>query len=103
ARGWGWLVMSLRHTLRQVEDYQIPASIVTLLDNELKEHGVITWSDLINLRAQHGLKRFDITAYVIQSDAEFDGAYSIKPKGSGVLHWQHSEMTHCPPHARIRE
>ncbi|WP_082917923.1 TnsA endonuclease N-terminal domain-containing protein [Mangrovibacter phragmitis] len=103
ARGWGWLVMSLRHTLRQVEDYQIPASIVTLLDNELKEHGVITWSDLINLRAQHGLKRFDITAYVIQSDAEFDGAYSIKPKGSCVLHWQHSEMTHCPPHARVRE
>lgn len=80
ARGWGWLVMSLRHTLRQVEDYQIPASIVALLDNELKEHGVITWGDLIDLRAQHGLKRFDITAYVIQSDAEFDGAYSIKPK-----------------------
>jgi len=80
ARGWGWLVMNLRHTFRQVEDYHIPASTVALLDNELQDHGVITLIDLINLRAQHGLKRFDITAYIIQSDAEFDRAYNIKPK-----------------------
>lgn len=80
ARGWGWLVMSLRHTFRQVEDYQIPASIVALLNKELKEHGVITWSNLIDLRTRYGLRRFDITAYVIQSEAEFDETYSMKPK-----------------------
>lgn len=80
ARGWGWLVLSVRHTLRQIEDYSIPESVLTLLDNELKAHGVITWSDMINLRAQHGLTRFNITAYIIQSDAEFDRSYSIKAK-----------------------
>lgn len=80
ARGWGWLVMNLRHTLRQVENHHIPASTVALLDNELQEYGVITLSNLINLRTQNDMKRFDITAYIIQSDAEYDRAYNIKPK-----------------------
>lgn len=77
ARGWGWLVVSDRHTFRQIEEHIIPASKWALIDNELKASGVLTWRDMISLRMQHGLTRFELTAYIIQSGAELDRAYRI--------------------------
>lgn len=77
ARGWGWLVVSDRHTLRQLEEHVIPAAKRTLIENELNESGVLTWRDMMGLRTRHELTRFDLTAYIIQSGAEVDRSYRI--------------------------
>jgi len=80
ARGWGWLVVSDRHTFRQIEEHVIPAAGWTLLDNELRTRGVLTWRDMISLRKRFGLTRFDFTAYIIQSGAELDLAFRVKAR-----------------------
>lgn len=77
AQGWGWLVVSDRHTFRQLEEHIISASKWELIENELKASGVLTWREMISLRTQYGLTRFDLTAYIIQSGAELDRAYRI--------------------------
>lgn len=82
ARGWGWLVVSDRHTFRQIVEHVISAAGWALLDNELKARGVLTWRDMISLRMQHSLTRFDLTAYIIQSGADLDRAYRIKVRNA---------------------
>lgn len=77
ACGWGWLVVSDRLTFRHLEEYVIAPAAWSLLDRELRERGVLTWRDRLDLRLQHGLTRLDITAYIIQSGAELDRAYRI--------------------------
>lgn len=77
ARGWGWLVVSDRHTLRQLEEHVIPAAKQMLIENELNASGGLTWRDMMGLRTRHELTRFDMTAYIIQSGAEVDRSYRI--------------------------
>ncbi|MEI7378169.1 TnsA endonuclease N-terminal domain-containing protein [Dickeya chrysanthemi] len=77
ARGWGWLVVSDRHTLRQLEEHIIPTAKRTLIENELNASGVLTWRDMMGLRTRYELTRFDLTAYIIQSGAEVDRSYRI--------------------------
>lgn len=77
AQGWGWLVVSDRHTLRQLEEHVIPAAKRTLIENELNASGVLTWRDMMGLRTRFELTRFDLTAYIIQSGAEVDRSYRI--------------------------
>lgn len=77
ARGWGWLVVSDRHTLRQLEQHIIPADKWTMIENELNASGVLTWRDMMELGARYELTRFDLTAYIIQSGAEVDSSYRI--------------------------
>ncbi len=86
ARGWGWLIVNDNHTFRQLKEHHVPASIWTLIDSELNARGVLTWRDLATLRAQHGLTRLDLTAYIIQSGAELDRAFHITSRNvSGFL------------------
>lgn len=77
ARGWGWLVVSDRHTLRQLEQHFIPAAKWMLIENELNASGVLTWREMMGLRTLHELTRLDLTAYIIQSGAEVDRSYRI--------------------------
>lgn len=77
ARGWGWLVVSDRHTLRQLEEHVIPARKWSLIENELNAFGVLTWRDMMGLRTRLELTRFDLTAFIIQSGAEVDRSYRI--------------------------
>ncbi|RJT17803.1 sigma factor-like helix-turn-helix DNA-binding protein [Buttiauxella izardii] len=77
ARGWGWLVVSDRHTLRQLEEHVIPAAKWALIENELNASGVLNWRDMMELRMRHELTRFDLTAFIIQSGAEVDRSYRI--------------------------
>jgi Sigma-70, region 4/TnsA endonuclease N terminal len=76
-RGWGWLTVSDRCTFLEIKEHVVPAARWTLLESELKTHGVITWRDMLRFRAQHGLTRFDFTAYIIQSGANLDRAYRV--------------------------
>lgn len=80
ARGWGWLVVSDRHTLRQLEEHVIPAAKRMLIENELNASGVLTWHDMMGLRSRHELTRLDLTAYIIQSGAEVDRSYRISAR-----------------------
>jgi hypothetical protein len=82
ARGWGWLVVSDRHTLRQLEEHVIPAAKWTLIENELNASGVLTWRDMMGLCTRHELTRFDLTAYIIQSGAEVDRSYRITARNA---------------------
>lgn len=82
ARGWGWLVVSDRHTLRQLEEHVIPAAKWMLIENELNASGVLTWRDMMGLRTRHELTRFDLTAYIIQSGAEVDRSYRITARNA---------------------
>ncbi|EIQ0069266.1 TnsA endonuclease N-terminal domain-containing protein [Salmonella enterica] len=77
ARGWGWLVVSNRHTLRQLEEHVIPAAKRMLIENELNTSGGLTWREMRGLRTRHELTRLDLTAYIIQSGAEVDRSYRI--------------------------
>ncbi|SUI40135.1 TnsA endonuclease N terminal [Salmonella enterica subsp. enterica] len=77
SRGWGWLVVSDRHTLRQLEEHFIPAAKWILIENELNASGVLTWREMMGLRTLHELSRLDLTAYIIQSGAEVDRSYRI--------------------------
>lgn len=77
ARGWGWLVVNDRHTLRQLEEHVISAAKRMLIENELNASGVLTWRDMMGLRTCHELTRLDLTAYIIQSGAEVDRSYRI--------------------------
>ncbi|MEI7229161.1 MULTISPECIES: sigma factor-like helix-turn-helix DNA-binding protein [Pectobacterium] len=77
ARGWGWLVVSDRHTLQQLEEHVIPAVKWTMIENELNASEVMTWRDMMGLRTRYELTRFDLTAYIIQSGAEVDRSYRI--------------------------
>lgn len=77
ARGWGWLVVSDRHTLRQLEEHVIPARKWSLIENELNAFGVLTWRDMMGLRTRLELTQFDLTAFIIQSGAEVDRSYRI--------------------------
>ncbi|HEP0304262.1 TPA: TnsA endonuclease N-terminal domain-containing protein [Providencia rettgeri] len=77
ARGWGWLVVSGRHTLRQLEEHVISADKRMLIENELNASGGLTWCEMMGLRMRHELTRLDLTAYILQSGAEVDRSYRI--------------------------
>lgn len=77
ARGWGWLVMNSRHTLREIEERVLSEEKRALLENELKMHGVLTWLDQLRLRIEQALTRLDFTTYIIQSGAHLDRAYRM--------------------------
>jgi len=76
-RGWEWLIVSDRCTFREIEEHVVPAARWTLLENELKTRGFLTWRDTLRFRAKHGLTRFDFTAYIVQSGANLDRAYRV--------------------------
>ncbi|KGU56466.2 hypothetical protein NY99_08280 [Xanthomonas phaseoli pv. phaseoli] len=80
ARGWGWLIMNERHTFRQIAQLELSAEKRSSLDRELQERGSITWKDTPSLRARYSLSTLELTAYIIQSDAELDRSYRIKPR-----------------------
>ena len=81
ARGWGWLVMNERHTFRQIAQLELSAEKRSSLDQELRERGSITWKETPSLRARYGLSTLELTAYIIQSDAELNRSYRITPPG----------------------
>ncbi|WP_355585898.1 TnsA endonuclease N-terminal domain-containing protein [Xanthomonas cannabis] len=81
ARGWGWLVMNERHTFRQIAQLELSAEKRSSLDRELRERGSITWKETPNLRTRYGLSALELTAYIIQSDAELDRSYRITARG----------------------
>ncbi|MDH6331883.1 hypothetical protein M2299_002716 [Stenotrophomonas sp. 1278] len=77
SQGWGWLVVSDRHTIKEIEEHVIPLHRWHALEQELKLRGVLTWHDMISLRTNHGLTRLDVTAYVVQSGAVLDSGYRL--------------------------
>ncbi|WP_258223597.1 Tn7 transposase TnsA N-terminal domain-containing protein [Stenotrophomonas sp. HMWF003] len=77
SQGLGWLVVSDRHTFKDIEEHVIPAVGWQVLDNALKLRGALTWRDLISLRSDNGLTGFDVTAYVVQSGATLDSGYRL--------------------------
>ncbi|MCC4588334.1 TnsA endonuclease N-terminal domain-containing protein [Xanthomonas sp. NCPPB 1067] len=85
ARGWGWLVMNERHTFQQVAQLGLPAEKRLSLDRELQERGSITWKDTPSLRTRYGLSTLELTAYIIQSDAELDRSYRITHRSDRAL------------------
>lgn len=82
SQGWGWLVVSDRHTFKDIEEHVIPAAGWQVLDNALTLRGTLTWRDLISLRTDNGLTGFDVTAYVVQSGATLDSGYRLTARTS---------------------
>ncbi|MCQ6882265.1 Tn7 transposase TnsA N-terminal domain-containing protein, partial [Escherichia coli] len=76
-QGWGWLVISDRFSLRQLEEHAIPANIWKLIEGELKTSRTLTWREMMELRTRYEIRRLDLIAYIIQSGAEVDNFYRI--------------------------
>nr|AAQ17637.1 Unique hypothetical protein [Escherichia coli] len=79
-RGWGWLVISDRFSLRQLEEHAISTNTWKLIEAELKTSRILAWREMMELRTRYEIHRLDLIAYIIQSGAEVDNFYRITPK-----------------------
>ena len=69
-RGWGWLVISDRFSLRQLEEHAISTNTWKLIEAELKTSRILAWREMMELRTRYEIHRLDLIAYIIQSGAE---------------------------------
>ena len=80
--GWGWITLDSQSTFADLVNHEVTAEARFHLDRELLTNGRLTWPDLLATRQRYELSSFDVTAYVVQSDAQLtlEPRYEITPR-----------------------
>lgn len=70
SRGWGWITINGTRTQKEIERRIIPGDKLAAFRHQLLSAGILTWPDVLVLRARFGLNSDDITACIFQTRAE---------------------------------